>query len=258
MPAPPSCYTDYKTYDGTDLTDVLIPGGRYMRIVDRFKYLGSWIARNGNDTLDVDSRISSASKAFGALRKCVFRSLSVSRAAKCAVYERLILAILLYGAESWCLMEVLRQRLRVFHAQCLRAMSRVTRADTWRHHISTQALGQEMGINTIDFYITRRQLGWLGHVSRMDYETRLPRKLLSAWIPSKRPTGAPAMTYGRSITKALDNFNFDRDLWPQMAADRSLWRDSLALGRPAIRQSKRLAQKPRAELPAALRPRNRA
>ena len=53
MPAPPSCYTDYKTYDGTDLTDVLIPGGRYMRIVDRFKYLGSWIARNGNDTLDV-------------------------------------------------------------------------------------------------------------------------------------------------------------------------------------------------------------
>ena len=112
-----------------------------------------------------------------------------------------------------------------------------------------------MGINMIDFYITRRQLGWLGHVRRMDYNKRLPRKMLSAWIPSKRPNGAPAMTYGRSIGKALDIFNFDREIWPQMAADRALWRDSIALGRPVIRQSKRLAQKPRSQLPAALLPR---
>ena len=76
-----------------------------------------------------------------------------------------------------------------------------------------------MGIHSIDYYTTRRQLGWLGHVSRMDYNTR---KMLSAWVPSKRPSGAPAMTYGRSISKALIFFNFDRKLWPQMAADRAL------------------------------------
>ena len=136
-------------------------------------------------------------------------------------------------------------------------MSRVTRAHTWREHISTQALGQEMGINMIDYYINRRQLTWLGHVSRMDYSKRLPRKMLSSWIPSKRPNGAPAMTYGRSICKALDQFNIDREIWPQMAADRDLWRETLKLGRPAVRQSKRLALKPRAELPAALQKRTR-
>ena len=114
-----------------------------------------------------------------------------------------------------------------------------------------------MGINMIDYYITRRQLGWLGHVARMDYNTRLPRKMLSAWVPSKRPNGAPAMTYGRSIMEALDNFNFDREFWPQMAADRALWRESLDLGRPAQRQSKRLAKKGRSELPEALKKRAR-
>ena len=40
-----------------DLSDVLIPGGRYMKIVERFKYLGSWITFDGSDLTDVDSRI---------------------------------------------------------------------------------------------------------------------------------------------------------------------------------------------------------
>ena len=61
-----------------------------------------------------------------------------------------------------------------------------------------------------------RRITWLVHVSRMDYSKRLPRKMLSSWIPSKRPNGAPAMTYGRSICRALDQFNIDREIWPQM------------------------------------------
>ena len=32
-------YSDPTTFDGVDLSDVLIPGGRFMAIVDRFKYL---------------------------------------------------------------------------------------------------------------------------------------------------------------------------------------------------------------------------
>jgi hypothetical protein len=34
-------------------------------------------------------------------------------------------------------------------------------------------LMQELGLDAIDFYVARRQLRWLGHVSRMDWE-RLP------------------------------------------------------------------------------------
>ena len=39
---------------------------------------------------------------FGALRKSVFSSTSVSFHAKKAVYETLVLAIMLFGSESWC------------------------------------------------------------------------------------------------------------------------------------------------------------
>jgi hypothetical protein len=127
----------------------------------------------------------------------------------------------------------------------------------WDHRISTQALGQGMAIDSIDAHVTRRQLRYLGHVSRMDFEHRLPRRMLSAWVPGKRPSGAPCMTYGRTIGKALDKFHIDRDMWPQLAANRGAWRETLRLGRPAIRQSKRIAQRPRAQLPSPLRRRPR-
>ena len=238
--APPRCYSDPVTFDGADLSDIQLPDGRSMPVVDKFCYLGSWITRYCGDALDVDSRLESAGKAFGALRNCVFRSNSVSFEAKRAVYERLVLSIGLFGCECWCLSEVLWRRLRCFHAQCLRAMCRVTRKHAWDHHISTQELGQRLGLESIDFYVARRQARWLGHVARMPFD-RTPRKMLSAWVPSSRPTGCPSMTYGRSVEKSLSRLGIPRAGWAELAADRVAWYAAIG-GKPPTR---------RADVPAA-------
>ena len=105
-------------------------------------------------------------------------------------------------------------------------MSRVTRKHTWEHRISSMQLVQELGLDAIGFYVARRQLRWLGHVSRMDWE-RLPRRMLSAWVPHARPRGAPQLTYGRSVAKAMDVLNLDHARWPELAADRAGWRAML-------------------------------
>ena len=68
----PRCYTHLATYDGTDLSPIIWEGGFQIAVVDKFKYLGSYLSRNCRDNFDVDSRISSAGKAFGSLRKCIF------------------------------------------------------------------------------------------------------------------------------------------------------------------------------------------
>ena len=88
------------------------------------------------------------------------------------------------------------------HALHVRGMCRVTRKHMWDHHISTCELSQRLGLDSIDMYIARRQLRWLGHVTRMDYD-RLPRRMLSAWVPHRRPIGAPRMTYGYAL-RAVD------------------------------------------------------
>ena len=99
------------------------------------------------------------------------------------------------------------------------------------------------GLDAADFYVAQRQLRWLGHMARMDFG-RLPRRMLSAWVPHKRPVGAPVMTYGRSVMKALKKFNIDPATWGALAADRVVWRETLQLGYPAIRRSSRVARLP--------------
>ena len=86
-----------------------------MPVVEQFKYLGCYLSRDCTDIYDVDSRIEAAGKAFGALRKCLLASSSVSFGAKRAVYTTVILTILLSGCECWSLTEELIRRLQAFH-----------------------------------------------------------------------------------------------------------------------------------------------
>ena len=62
--------------------------------------------------------------------------------------------------------------------------------------------------------------------------------MLSAWAPHARPVGAPRLTYGRSMAKAMDVFNLDHARWPELAADRAGWRAMLQSGEapPSFRQ----------------------
>ena len=48
------------------MADLILPNGRFVPVVAKFKYLGSYISSDGSDTIDVQSRIDSAARAFGA------------------------------------------------------------------------------------------------------------------------------------------------------------------------------------------------
>ena len=76
------------------------------------------------------------------------------------------------------------------------------------------------GLN-LDKYIARRQLRWLGHVSRMPFD-RLPWRLLSSWVlatlQETEATGCPGETLGNPMIKALKTFDIDPKHWPAMLA----------------------------------------
>ena len=164
-------------------------------VVNKFYYLGSIINHDLRESEDDDNRIKKASQAFGALRRGIFTSKSTSFNVKKAVYTALILSVLIHGAESWSLTETEIHRLRGFHAQCVRAMCRINRFQTWKKRISTSQLLNDLKLKPIETYIDQRQMRWAGNVSRMPWN-RLPRKMLTAWCNSKRPKGASQMTYG--------------------------------------------------------------
>ena len=64
---------------------------------------------------------------------------------------------------------------------------------------------------------------WAGHVDGMP-TTRLPLNMLSSWVRTKRPSGAPRLTYGRTLNKAPRKANFDTNTWHVLAKDKLEWR----------------------------------
>ena len=60
-------YQDKETLDDTNLDDISLPNGRFIPVISEFRYLGSYITRDGTDTKDVRARINSAARALGAL-----------------------------------------------------------------------------------------------------------------------------------------------------------------------------------------------
>ena len=94
------------------------------------------------------------------------------------------------------------REIRTFHASCVRRMCSVNMRRVMKEHISTRMLEEELHVKSIDTYIARRCVRWLGTLLRMD-SSRLPRKLLTSWCRASRPRGAPNMTFGRSIRKVI-------------------------------------------------------
>ena len=157
---------------------------------------------NGTDDVDIETRIRKAGNAFGSLKRSIFSSCSVNYCMKGKVYCSFILPILLYGSECWSLTENLLRRLSIFYNQYVRAMCHTNRYIAWQNHQSMSDMFDKLSLESIDTYVTKKQLQWAGHVLRMPWE-RLPRKMLTCWVQSKRPRGCPKFTIGRSIMKCL-------------------------------------------------------
>jgi hypothetical protein len=221
--APPHTHADPLTYDNANLADIILPSGNVIPVVAQAKYLGSIISRDGADLVDVEARIAAATRAFGSLSRLVFRSSSISPAAKREAYDVLVMAILLYGSESWCLTAELWGKLRSFHHACARAMCRVNMWHTREFHITTASVLKVLGLRNAETYVCRMQLQWAGHLARME-PTRLPKQFLTAWCGRPRPKGRPELTYGACLEAALAFAGVKVDGWMTLAQDRVAWR----------------------------------
>ena len=161
----------------SDVRPVQVEGGS-VDIVQDFTYLGANISRDGEITSEVTRRIAGEARAFGCLRVPVFKNKDLSLATKRAVYRAVVLAVLLYGAETWTMKAVHTRHLNSFHNHCIRTILGVTRYQQWNERLTSQSLSHRFGLqHSISDIILEQQLRWLGHVGRMD-EERLPNRLL--------------------------------------------------------------------------------
>ena len=167
----------------------ILIGDQYIECLDDFTYMGSTITSNGRMDADIDRRTACASRAFGALRKAVFRDRNLTLTTKRQVYQACVLSVLLYSSECWTPQQRHIKRLNSFHHRCIRSVLGITNKQQWELHITSAMTRPQWGDpDTVSTKVQKRRLEWLGHLARMpDY--RLPKKVLFGWLPQPRPAG---------------------------------------------------------------------
>ena len=123
----------------------LAVGDAEIESVKVFQYLGSQVDSSGRMTVDVDKRIAQASKAYGALKKAVFRDHDLTISTKRKVYQACVLSVLLYGSECWVPLKKDLNKIDSFHNRCMRTILGVSNQQQWSQHITSLDLRERWG-----------------------------------------------------------------------------------------------------------------
>ncbi len=203
------------------IQDPVFIDGSSVEFVDSFVYLGSEVSPDSRCSGEVDRRLASAARAFGALQ-CVFQDRDLSIKTKRLIYSACVLSSLLYGAECWPILRKDERRLDVFHHRCLRSILGVSRWNQQLKHITNADLRLRWGDpGEVSDVVRKRRLQWLGHVARMN-DDRLPKQLLFGWFHQRRPAHGPRFRWKDRITADLKKLGVEA--WYQNAQDRTRWK----------------------------------
>jgi hypothetical protein len=213
-------------------------GDRTIPFTDQYVYLGYRLHHSLRDDHAIEARITSANQLFGSMRRELLCVRVANNEVKRTIFVGMILAMLLYGAEGWVVSSHMLRRLQTTYRRWVRAMCRVNLRTTRIKRISTSTLLQQMGTQDIQYYLDQRVLGWAGHVARMNPD-RLPRKLLTSYLDAPRKAGGQALTYGRTLRKALQRKEISVNAWMKRAQDRSEWRTTCKVGKKLDRIRKK-------------------
>ena len=181
-----------KAYNNTFETDnIIVNDVFFVSFTENFKYLGSWISYDLHDTFDVESRITKANQAIGAL-KFFWDSDEVDIRSKYLIYMSILMNLLTWGCESWALTKLLIKKLEVFHMRSIRRILRIKWSDVMEDRIRNSKVRRMFyNINTVEIQIAKRRLTFIGRVVRMN-KNKVPGRLIFAWISGKkRPIGRP-------------------------------------------------------------------
>ena len=205
-------------------------------VVDSYIYLGALIHCSLDDYHEILRRTQKAYSYFGMLRPQLLGNRHTHRSTKKLVYEGMVMAVMLYGAETWIVRKNSELLLQSTHRRMVRAMSGVNRFTTRKFSITAVDLEKRLRLRSMRDYLDARILGFAGHAARMP-PSRWPRLMLNCRCAAPRPIGAPQLTFKRQLRTILERKRLrDPNSWRISAQNRYNWRQFIAVPSPAFRK----------------------
>jgi len=126
-----------------------------IKLVEDFKYLGSWLMRSQKD-FEVRKAIAWSA----ATKMCKIWRSNLSRECKIKLFTTTVESVLLYSAETWSISETFEKRLNGCYTKLLRYALNIK----WTQHISNVNLYQDVPL--VGDKIRYRRLQFAGHCLR--------------------------------------------------------------------------------------------
>ena len=189
--------------------------GSIVKQVDRFKYLGTILAKDGSLNLEYDERLRRANQAMGLL-KTVWSSNNFSIHTKIKIYKTMVRTILLYGHESWYSTTATDKKFLVFENKALRRILGIS----WRDRVSNARIREITKLQPVDEYVRHSRWKWLGHVYRR--VGSIVNDTPAYEMQGRRGRGRPKETWLRTMKREAGE-----ECWgslEEMAQDRWWWR----------------------------------
>jgi hypothetical protein len=152
-------------------------GSQEVEECQEFCYLGSTINNDGGCDREIVVRLGKANSTFGRLGR-IWASRKISTRVKVRLYNSLVLAVLLYGAETWPMTKSTTRKLEAAHHRWLRKILHIT----WKNKVTNEKVRELTQQGNLEDTIRERRLRWTGHVMRMD--TRRIARQATNWKPA--------------------------------------------------------------------------
>ena len=202
--------TEYMCFNQTG--DISTLDGSFLKLVDKFTYLGSSVSSTEKD---IDTQLTKALTAIDKL-SVIWKS-DLTDKMKCSFFQAAVVSILLYGCTIWTLTKWLEKKLDGNYTRMLRAILN----KSWRQHTTKHQLYGYLP--PITKTIKDRWTRQVGH------SWRSKDKLVSdvhLWTPSqgRGKAGRPTWTY---IQQLCDDTGCSLEDLPKVMDDREGWRCNL-------------------------------
>ena len=208
--------------DGNQELRILDTSGHTLKQVDRFKYLGTEITREGGSRKAVEQRVKAAWNKWREMTG-VLCDKKIPRKLKCKIYTTVVRPVLLYGAECWAMCKADEDLLSRTEMRMLRWIIGVSRLD----RIPNDEIRERCGVRDIRDKAREARLRWYGHVMRRDRDEAV-KKVWDMQFQGRRPVGRPRKRWWDCIREDLTATG----LHAEDAQDRARWRRGIRAADP--------------------------
>ena len=162
-----------------------------LKIVERFKYLGSYVNRACNLKAEITARIQATSNSYYNLKQRVFDNHDLTINTKISVYKQCLLPILLYDSEAWTLYSYEIKQLHTVQQRHLSSILKIR----WNDFVSNETVLTRSNVVDIETLLAQNRLRWLGHLCRMGDNRTIKLILYCELAEGSRSVGRPKLRY---------------------------------------------------------------